>query len=200
MNDSIFGLPWNADLIHQVVVSMQANKRTPVAHAKSRAEVSGGGRKPWRQKGTGRARHGSRRSPIWIGGGVTHGPTKERSYEKKINKKMKNKALLIVLSQKAKDKEILILDDLKFVAPKTKEAAGAVSSLSKIKGFEKLKTKKKNRAAVLLPGKDAGLVRAFNNLPGILVGEARNLNVLDALTFKYLIFTKEAIKYFSAKK
>jgi len=190
----IFDVPFNADLLHQVVVSMQANKRAVIAHAKTRAEVRGGGRKPWRQKGTGRARHGSIRSPIWIGGGVTHGPLKEKNYEKKINKKTKRKAFLVALSQKLRDGEILVLDDLKIKEPKTKEAGGVVSGLSKIKGFEKLATKKKNRAEVLLANKTNEIKRAFKNLPGILVEEARNLNPLDILTYKYLIFTKDSLK------
>lgn len=199
LSEKVFGLPWNDDLIHQVVVSMQSNLRTPIAHAKTRAEVRGGGAKPWRQKGTGRARHGSRRSPIWIGGGVTHGPLKEKSYKKKINKKMGKKALYIALSQKAKDKEILVLEDLKLGFAKTKEANELVSNLSKIKGFERLKpakggqAKNKNRAEILIKTKNENTKRAFNNLPGILVNEARNLNPLEALTSKYLIFTKDAL-------
>lgn len=194
LSEKVFGLDWNDDLIHQVVVSMQANKRTPIAHAKTRAEVSGGGAKPWRQKGTGRARHGSKRSPIWVGGGVTHGPLKEKNYNKKINKKMKKKAFFVALSQKTRDGEVLVLDGLSVSAPKTKEANEIVSNLSKLKGFEKLKTKKTNRAAVLVEKKQDDLKRAFYNLPGIILGESRNLNVLDVLTYKYLIFTKDGLK------
>ncbi len=192
---AIFGISWNADLVHQVVVSMRSNARKIIAHAKTRAEVRGGGKKPWRQKGTGRARHGSSRSPIWIGGGVTHGPVKEKNYHKKINKKMKRKALFCALSRKAKEGEILVLDDLKLTAPKTKEAAVVVSSLSKISGFEKMRNKKGKRALVLIKGKDENLKRAFRNLASISVDESRNLNVLDALTYKYLVFQKEALKF-----
>src|SRR3989344_1678996 len=100
---AVFGVKWNPDLVHQAVVAMEANARTPVAHTKSRADVRGGGRKPWKQKGTGRARHGSTRSPIWVGGGVAHGPTNEKIFAKKINKKMRTKALYTVLSQKLRD-------------------------------------------------------------------------------------------------
>ena len=99
----IFEVKSNNDLIHQVVVSQMSNRRKNIAHTKDRSEVSGGGRKPWRQKGLGKARHGSIRSPIWIGGGVTFGPTKERVFKKKINKKMRRKALFMVLSAKAKN-------------------------------------------------------------------------------------------------
>ncbi len=196
LNDSVFGLQWNDDLMHQVVVSMQSNLRVPVAHAKDRSEVRGGGRKPWRQKGTGRARHGSRRSPIWIGGGATHGPTKERSFEKKINKKMMKKALFTALSSKVKDGEILILDSLKIDNGKTKNANTILSKLSKIKGFEKLSQKRNNRAGILVEKKDDSLSLAFRNLPGVSVGESRSINTLEALTFKYLIFTKDALKFF----
>src|SRR3989338_1467401 len=118
----IFGLPWNADLVHQIMHSQQLNARANTAHTKDRGDVRGGGKKPWQQKGTGRARHGSRRSPIWVGGGVAHGPTVEKNYGRKINKKMREKALFTVLSQKVRDNEILFLSGLKLESPKTKLA------------------------------------------------------------------------------
>ncbi len=184
-----FGLPWNDDLMHQVVVSMQSNKRVPVAHTKDRSEVSGGGKKPWRQKGTGRARHGSSRSPIWIGGGVTHGPLKEKNYSKKINKKMKKKSFYIALSQKIKDNEILFLDKIDLNQPKTKEAVVILNDISKIKNFEKLSTKKKNKAILVLPKKDEKISRSFRNIKGLKIDEVRNLNTLSVLAYKYLIIT-----------
>jgi len=194
LNDKIFSLPWNNDLVHQVIVSMQANLRTPIAHAKGRGEVRGGGKKPWKQKGTGRARHGSTRSPIWIGGGVTHGPVKEKDYSKKINKKMMKKALWVILSQKARDGEILMLNDLKIEEAKTKKAAEIISALGKIEGFEKMKTKRKNRAEILMEGKNENISRAFRNLPGVSVDKASNLNPLNAMTYKYLIFSEASIR------
>lgn len=192
---NIFGLKWNDDLVHQVVVSMQSNKRTPVAHAKGRGEVSGGGKKPWRQKGTGRARVGSSRSPIWKGGGVTHGPLSEKNYTKKINKKMKQKALFVALSRKLYDNEILFLDKVDLNKTKTKEAVQILKSLAKVKGFEKLTTKKKNVAIVTMPSKDINTALSFRNISGIGVGEVKNLNVLDILSSKYLIIldTKDSV-------
>lgn len=183
----VFDLPWNEDLVHQVIVSMQANKRTPVAHAKGRGDVRGGGKKPWRQKGTGRARHGSTRSPIWRGGGVTHGPTNEKDYSKKINDKMKKKAFFTVLSQKFRDNEILFLDKIILTRPKTKEAMDIIKSISKIKGFDKLFTKRKNRAAIALPAKDKEVEQSFSNIVGTQIFELRNLNSLDLATYKYLV-------------
>lgn len=193
--EAVFDLPWNADLVHQIVVSMQSNQRHPVAHTKGRGEVSGGGKKPWRQKGTGRARHGSIRSPIWVGGGVAHGPTKEKDYSKKINKKMKKKAFFTVLSQKLRDNEILFLDKVSLPEPKTKEAVQLIKTISKIKGFEKLATKRKNKAILAAPKADSAIARGFRNIPGMEVSEIRNLNPLDILTYKYLIISnpKEAL-------
>lgn len=195
--DNVFALSGNDDLVHQVAVAMQANLRVPVAHAKGRGEVRGGGRKPWRQKGTGRARHGSIRSPIWRGGGVTHGPTKEKDYSKKINKKMKKKAFFTVLSQKLRDNEILFLDKINFTQPKTKEANAIFKTLSKIKGFEKLLLKKKNKAAIALSKKDKEIIRSFRNIPGLYIAEFKNLNVLDLLTYKYLIIASPNEEMFS---
>lgn len=199
--EEIFDLPWNPELVHQVFVSMISNKRQPIAHAKGRGEVRGGGKKPWQQKGTGRARHGSSRSPIWIGGGVTHGPSKERNYNKKINQKMKKKAFLVALSQKLRDNELLFLDKINLKNAKTKEAAGVLKSLSTIKGFEKLATKRKNAVAIAYPKKDETLERGFNNIAKIATGELKNLNLLDTLTYKYLILTdpKETLKTLQAK-
>jgi large subunit ribosomal protein L4 len=195
--EAVFALPKNEDLVHQVSVAMQANLRVPVAHAKGRGEVAGGGRKPWRQKGTGRARHGSIRSPIWRGGGVTHGPTKEKDYSKKLNKKMKKKAFFTVLSQKLRDNEILFLDKINFTQPKTKEANAILKTLSKIRGFEKLLLKKKNKAVIALSKKDKEIIRSFRNIPGLYIAEFKNLNVLDLLTYKYLVVEnpKESLTY-----
>ena len=192
--DNVFGLKWNADLVHQVVTSYAANLRRGTAHAKGVSEVRGGGRKPWRQKGTGRARHGSIRSPLWKGGGVTHGPKKEKVFAKKIPKKMAKKAFYTVLSAKARDNEIIILDDLKFAEPKTKLAVKIFDSLSKVKEFQNLK--KGNGVLVALPGKDDAVRRAIRNLPYAEVEEARNLNAYKVLQFKYLMIPKDGLTVF----
>ena len=193
--ETVFNLPWNSDLVHQVVTAMQANIRSPWAHTKTRGEVSGGGKKPWRQKGLGKARHGSIRSPIWVGGGIAHGPRKDKDYSVKINVKAKKKAFYTVLSQKLRDNEILFLDKMDFSQPKTKEAVEVVSSLSKIGGFEKMKNKKKNKAILALDKKEPNVSKSFRNIPGMEIYQARNLNILDILNFKYLVIAnpKEAI-------
>ena len=190
----VFGLPWNPDLVHQVMLALQANKRRNTAHVKTRADVRGGCRKPWQQKGLGKARHGSIRSPIWRGGGVTFGPSKERVYAQKINKKMRRKALLIALSQKVRDGEILVLEDLKIKTPKTKESANILKALAKIKGFEKMTSKKGNASLFLLPEKREEIVRSFRNLPNTDIAAVSNLNLLDVLKYKYIVFPKDLIK------
>jgi large subunit ribosomal protein L4 len=199
--ETIFGLPWNADLVHQVIHSMQLNARTPVAHTKSRGEVRGGGKKPWRQKGTGRARHGSTRSPIWVGGGVAHGPRNDKNYSRKINKKVKTKALYTILSQKLRDNEVLFVDALGFSEPKAKEAKLVVNRLAGVKGYESLATKKKNAALITLSKKDAAVEKSFNNFGNIEVEEIRNINPLAVLNYKYLVIANpdESLKIIGGK-
>ena len=182
--DGVFSEPWNADLVHQTVVSMQSNARTPIAHAKDRSEVSGGGRKPWRQKGTGRARHGSIRSPIWVGGGVTHGPTNQKNYKKKINKKMRAKALFAVLSQKFRDGEILFIDTISVNEARTKNAAEILRALSSVKGFEEIVGR---NTLFVLPEIDNETQRSFRNIPKILFISAKNINPVMLLENKYIV-------------
>jgi large subunit ribosomal protein L4 len=200
LSETIFGVPWNADLVHQVVTSMMSNSRKSIAHAKTRAEVRGGGRKPWQQKGLGRARHGSSRSPIWVGGGTTHGPRKDKNFARKINKKMKDKALYAILSRKHKDNEIIFVDSIDFKEPKTKEAVAVIKSLSGIKGNQRLSTKKTNAAFIALPGKNKTVERSFRNYGSVEVGEMRNLNPLHVLNYKYLVIAdpENSLKQLSA--
>ncbi len=199
--DSIFGLPMNEDLVHQVVVSIMSNNRDNIAHTKNRGDVRGGGKKPWRQKGTGRARHGSNRSPIWRGGGVTFGPRNEKNYTKKINKKMRAKALLIVLAQKMRENEILFVEDIKLKEPKTKEVKSLLENLSKVKGFEMILDKKKNSTYFAINERDINIERSFNNMGNVFVNEVRNLNPLEVLKYKYLVITKpkESLEFLESK-
>lgn len=190
--EAVFGAKWNPDLVHQVVVSMQANARKNIAHTKDRGEVSGGGKKPWRQKGTGRARHGSTRSPIWVGGGVTFGPRNERQYAKKINRKMRARALCSALSRKQKDAEVLFIDEIAFPAPRTKDAVALLSALAQASGSAPLAYKKKNAALVLLSKRDAAVAKSFRNIGSVLVEEVRNINPVDVLRYKYVIFERPA--------
>jgi large subunit ribosomal protein L4 len=199
--ESIFGLAWNGDLVHQVVTAMQANARTPVAHTKTRGEVRGGGKKPWKQKGTGRARHGSTRSPIWKGGGITHGPRNEKSYEQKINKKMKTKALYTVLSEKLRKGQILFLEELTLKNIKTKDAVVVMKDLSSIKGFEKITGGKKPSTYITVPAKGDTLKKSFANIPTVEIDEVRNLNPVDLLAYRYIIMSQptESIAFLGGK-
>lgn len=197
----VFGAPWRADLVHQVVVGMEGNARMQTAHTKNRGEVRGGGRKPWKQKGTGRARHGSSRSPIWRGGGVTFGPRSEKKYERTIPKRMRAEALASVLSKKLQDGEILFVESLNLKAPKTADAVKIMQALSKVQGFNRIESKKKNAALVLLGGKNENIVKSFRNIGSIAVDEARNLNVVTALKSMYLVVEKpkDAVAFFTSR-
>jgi large subunit ribosomal protein L4 len=198
---TIFDLPWNGDLVHQVVTAMQANARTPVAHTKTRGEVSGGGKKPWRQKGTGRARHGSSRSPIWKGGGITHGPRNDKSYEQKINKKMKTKALFTVLSEKLRKGQILFVEEITLKNIKTKDAVSIIRDLSSIKGFEKMVGGKKPNTYITAPAKSDTLKKSFANIKTVEIDEIKNINPVDLLAFKYLVVSqpKESFAFLGGK-
>lgn len=198
--ESIFGVTWNADLVKQVADSLLSSKRKNVAHTKSRADVSGGGKKPWKQKGTGRARHGSTRSPIWVGGGVAHGPRNDKNFDRKVSKKMKTKALYTILSRKFKDGEILFIDQASLSAPKTKVAIASLKTLSTIKGFENIFSKKRNALALALSTKSKETERAFANLGNVEVLEARNLNPLTLLQYKYLVLENPDVSLKSLPK
>jgi len=192
----VFEAAWNEDLIHQVVVGMQANARTPVAHTKIRSEVKGGGKKPWQQKGLGRARHGSSRSPIWRGGGVAFGPRNDKVFAKKINKKMRTQALYSVLSKKHKEGELLFVDTLTFEAPKSAQAQTILSKLSGVKGFEALTSKKHNAAYIALAQNDTNVQKSFSNFGNVKVSQTANLNPVEALRYKHIVIVapEESVK------
>lgn len=184
---SIFGLSWNADLVHQVITSMKTDARQPIAHTKMRGEVAGTGKKPWQQKGTGRARHGSRRSPIWVGGGIAHGPRNDQNFSRKINKKMKTKALFTILSKKFKDGEVLFVKNIELAEPKTKNAHAVISRVAKVDGFAGLATKRNNAALIALPEVSENVKRGFSNFGNMEVSEVRNLNPLALMHYKYIV-------------
>ncbi len=197
--EAVFGAPWKPELVKQMVTAFLANKRRPWAHAKTRAEVRGGGRKPWRQKGTGRARHGSTRSPIWVGGGKAHGPLKERDYSQKVNTKMRRAALFSLLSRKLHEGELRIVQNLTASEPKTKAVAKPLATLVGASA----RTKQLN--VLLVPGtEEKNLYRAARNIPKTLVADARSLNVYDVLNHKHVLVDESAIpvvaQHYAVKK
>lgn len=196
--DKVFSVEMNQDLVHQAFVTQMANERQVLAHTKDRSEVRGGGKKPWKQKGTGRARSGSSRSPIWIGGGVTFGPTKDRNFKKKINRKMKQKAIYMVLSDKVKNNNFILLDKLELSEYKTK----AVNEI--LKGLEKLlyanvipeneKKAIKRSCLIINDAKDMKVKYSSRNIAGVEIINLENINILDLLKYQNLILTKEGMK------
>jgi len=193
----VFSAKWRADLVHQVVEGMRSNKRAGTADTKGRGEVRGGGKKPWKQKGTGRARHGSSRSPIWVGGGVTHGPLAEKNYKRKISKKMRAQALFSVLSKKWKDGEILFVDSFSLSGIKTKKALEVIKNLSKVLGFKPIATSKKAKVLTAFWGRNEKTEKSFRNLPQLEIVFLKNLNPLDVLNYKYLFIEnpEESVKF-----
>lgn len=195
--DRIFNRKWNADLVHQALRAVLNNSRANLAHTKGRGEVAGGGRKPWKQKHTGRARQGSTRSPVWVHGGVAHGPTKEKDYSVKINKKMRQAAMFSLLSKKLADGELKIVDSLS-LGEKTKMAHDYLSSFFKKLGQE-------SRLSVLLiPGEDKLVYRAARNIPSVKSMDPTSLNVYDLLRYRDVLLDKEAVsaisKHYNAGK
>ncbi|MDD4994994.1 MAG: 50S ribosomal protein L4 [Patescibacteria group bacterium] len=183
LNPKIFGVEINPVLVHEAVVAAMANKRRIYAHTKGRGEVRGGGKKPWRQKGTGRARHGSTRSPIWVGGGITFGPTSERNYSVKINKKVKRKALLMALSAKAGEGQIILIDDLEISSPKTKTLN---AMFKKMPGVGK-------KLLFVLDKPNREIMRAVRNISWVNAIGANNLNLMDVLSYPQILFPKNAL-------
>lgn len=193
--ESIFGAPWRSDLVHQVTTAMQANARQNRAHTKNRAEVSGGGKKPWKQKGTGQARHGSSRSPIWRHGGITFGPRSERNYSEKINRKMRIGALLSVLSRKVKDGEVIFVDKFTFAEPKSSLAKIVISAIAKGADAGKLTTKRKNAGLLALSSYDASTIKSFHNFGNLMTEEIRNINPVDVMSHKYLVIEAPEVAF-----
>lgn len=191
----IFEVAWNADLVHQTVTSMLSSARSNTAHTKDRSEVSGGGKKPWKQKGTGRARHGSTRSPIWRSGGITFGPRNDRNYDRKVNKKAKAKALAVVLSQKLRDNELIFVDSLKLDDIKTKQAAGIVSAIATNKDYSDFESKKNNCAVVALSERDENTEKSFRNISNLKLDLINNVNIMDLLNHKYLLIENPKVSF-----
>ncbi|MBL7053908.1 50S ribosomal protein L4 [Patescibacteria group bacterium] len=184
LDSDIFEKEINNDLVHQVVVSLLSNKRHPFAHTKTRSDKRGGGRKPWRQKGTGRARAGTIRSPLWRGGGVTFGPTKERNYQKKINKKLRKKVFLMCLTDKAKEKNIYVLDKIDLQEIKTKDFFNILS---------KLKIEQNKKILFSLDDKNIKTIKSARNIKNIKTIKITSLNILDILKSDYLLTTVKGI-------
>lgn len=197
----VFAAKWRSDLVHQVVQSMRSNKRAGTADTKDRGEVRGGGKKPWKQKGTGQARHGSSRSPLWVGGGVTHGPLAEKNYKRKISKKMRAQALFSVLSKKLKDREILFVETLSMPAIKTSEAVKVVKNLTKVSDWKTSGVSKKPRVLCALFGRNEKTEKSFRNIPLLEIAFLKNLNPFDVLNYKYLLIENpvESVKFLESR-
>lgn len=181
LNDSVFGAPIHRSVLHDVVVAHLANRRRGTHDTKTRAEVSGGGKKPWRQKGTGRARHGTIRSPIWRGGGIVFGPH-PRDYSIRLPKKVRRLAMRSALSSKVEGGSIVVLDELKLDQPKTRDMVKILNNL-----------KVENKALVVMADRDDNVIKSARNIPGIKPVPANGLNVYDLLAHNTLVITKDAV-------
>lgn len=182
LREDIFGVPINAPVMHQALMRQQANMRLGTHKTKTRSEVSGGGRKPWLQKHTGRARQGSTRSPQWRGGGIVFGPH-PRSYRQKMPRKMRRLAYKSALSIKARERQIIVLDDLQMPAPKTREMMSILEALAV-----------DSSALILLPESNFNVEKSVNNLPGVKTLRAHYLNIRDLLGYDYLVIPLGALE------
>ncbi|MBI5254240.1 50S ribosomal protein L4 [Candidatus Falkowbacteria bacterium] len=183
VSPAIFNVKLNPKVLHQVVVAMAANQREILAHTKTKGEVAGGGKKPWRQKGTGRARHGSIRSPIWIGGGITFGPRNIRNFKQKINKKMRQKAMLMALSDRFRNKLVTVVESFEMKDAKTKIFKNILNNL-----------KLKSSILVVFDKFNAAVVKSLNNLPKVEAIRADSLNAQVILKYKNLLITEPAVE------
>ncbi len=189
LSDNIFNVKPNSELVHQALVTQMANERQVLADTKDRSEVRGGGKKPWKQKGTGRARVGSSRSPIWRAGGVTFGPTNDRNFSKKINKKMKQKALLIALSDKIVNNNLVVLDTLQMEEFKTKKFNEILSAIE-----TKVLNNERRNILIINESKDEKIRYSARNLKGVEIINLENINIVDLLKYKNLLLTEAAVK------
>jgi large subunit ribosomal protein L4 len=182
LEPKIFGVTVKPQVIQQAVRTQLANSRVAIAHTKNRGEVSGGGKKPWRQKGTGRARHGSIRSPLWKGGGVTFGPRSDRNFSLKMNRKAKRQALFMALSDRAHEKNVVIIDSLAQKAVKTKDFLASISKLPL-----------KKTILLALPKADQVIIKSTRNIPFVKTINADSLNVVDVLNHETLLMPKTSL-------
>ena len=180
LNDAVFGVEVNEHLVHMAVVNQLANNRQGTQKAKTRSEVSGGGRKPWRQKGTGHARQGSTRAPQWTGGGVVFAPV-PRDYTLKMNKKEKRAALKSALTSRVQDNKLIVVDELKFDSIKTKAMASVLKNLNV------------NKALVVLNDNDTNVVMSAKNIPDVKTAQTNTINVFDILKYNTVVLTKDAV-------
>ena len=184
LNPAVFGVAVKPQVLQQAIVAQRANARRSVAHTKTRGEVRGGGRTPWLQKGTGRARHGSTRSPIWVGGGVTFGPRSERNFEVKLNRKTRVAAIRMALTEKVADGKLIVLESLAFPEYKTKRMAGIMGKLPTVG----------RKTLLVLPVSDGKVSKSAANIPAVTTRNAGNLNVIDLVNNSALLTTREGVK------
>ncbi len=194
LSEQVFGIKLNADLMHQAVVAQQANARKVIAHTKDRSEVAGSGKKPWKQKGTGRARVGSVRSPLWRSGGITFGPTKDRNFSKDLNKKMKQKAMLMALSARVAEKNLIIIEQWENLDNKTKTFNKILTALEK----EVIKDKSK-RDWLIINSDEEAVTRSARNLPYVKVIKLDNINLVDLLQYRHLLVSEKIVDQLQAK-